>query len=392
MEAHSGINGKGPSPLDKRIAEIDAQLKALEEQEAEKLFTEPERPNRFKILTSADLRALPPMQWLVHGLIPKAELVCIYGPRSSGKSFFAYDICASLERGKRYGDDGRNVTKSRTLYVYCEGARGAPGRDLAYLTEHGDGPTPSVLLDCPNLIAEQDFSDLVKVIEQSGGFDVIVLDTLTRMYGASGADENSAKDAARLFNRAQQLNRLTGALIIFIAHTGKDGTRGIRGSSVIEGNADALIEINDRNGVRTAYVEKMKDGPGGATIGFKLKQVALGFDDLGEEITSCVVEHIPTVRAIKSSSPKGDYVDAIRDTMRQIAGDGRAVPVQLVIDHAKQYIVAPEAGKKDCRAGNLRHRGVMTLVNAGELDLCDDGHAIRKHGASRMDAGEWLDA
>ena len=105
---------------------------------------------------------------------------------------------------------------------------------------------------------------------------LIVVDTLARV--ALGADENNAKDMGRVVDGLDELKRQTGATIMVIHHTRKDGGSE-RGSSALRGAADAMIlceraEPGGSLGVRLECA-KMKDDEPFADIGATLEKVAL---------------------------------------------------------------------------------------------------------------------
>ena len=50
-----------------------------------------EPPQRFRLLTPADLASLPPIEWRVRGVLPKTGIAALFGPSGSGKSFLALD-------------------------------------------------------------------------------------------------------------------------------------------------------------------------------------------------------------------------------------------------------------------------------------------------------------
>jgi len=53
-------------------------------------------PQRFRLLTPADLASLPPVKWLVRGVLPTEGIGAVFGPSGSGKSFLVLDLLASV--------------------------------------------------------------------------------------------------------------------------------------------------------------------------------------------------------------------------------------------------------------------------------------------------------
>jgi hypothetical protein len=53
-------------------------------------------PLRFHLLTPNELDKLPPVRWLVRGVLPTEGIGAIFGPSGSGKSFLVIDLLASV--------------------------------------------------------------------------------------------------------------------------------------------------------------------------------------------------------------------------------------------------------------------------------------------------------
>jgi hypothetical protein len=119
---------------------------------------------------------------------------------------------------------------------------------------------------------------------------LIVIDTLSRAI--AGDDENSAQDVAAYVGRVSNIARATGAAVLTIHHPGKDDARGMRGSTALFAAADVVVKISSTGEMREVVTEKVKDGVIGPLTAYRLRSVALGVDEDGDEITSCIVEHV----------------------------------------------------------------------------------------------------
>ena len=53
-------------------------------------------PQRFRLLTPSDLATLPPVKWLVRGVLPTEGIGAVFGPSGSGKSFLVLDLLATV--------------------------------------------------------------------------------------------------------------------------------------------------------------------------------------------------------------------------------------------------------------------------------------------------------
>ena len=66
----------------------------------------------------------------------------------------------------------------------------------------------------------------------------------------------------RVFSNIQHIKNQLGCHIALIGHTGKDESRGSRGSNAILGDADMMVQISGED-IKTATVTKANDAPEG---------------------------------------------------------------------------------------------------------------------------------
>ncbi|HCN90184.1 MAG TPA: helicase [Oxalobacteraceae bacterium] len=275
-------------------------------------------PMRFKLLSAADLSNAPPMRWMVRGVLPLDGLAALYGPSGSGKSFLVLDVAAAVAGGA-YDWFGRRVTQCPVTYCALEGEAGMGKRVNAW-SRHNRKPVPACLrfITQPlDLLAGSDVVDLAKAVQVAGGAGgLVILDTLNR--AAPGADENSSVDMGNIIAAAKRLQNLTGGLVLLVHHTGKDATKGLRGHSSLYAALDGAIEVNRTDSRREWSVAKSKDDETGAVHAFKLDVVPVGFDDEGEEITSCVAVQDDSVDAVKRVKlPQGGNQKIALDTLAE---------------------------------------------------------------------------
>lgn len=329
---------------------------------------------RFAFVDDSEFSAGAPMGWIVKGVIPRGELGVIYGPPGSGKTFFALDLAMAIALGEAWC--GRKVNKGRVGYIAAEGAGGFRNRIQAYRIhrEMGDEGVLKVLAAVPNLLERQDVIDLGNAIIRMGGLEVLIYDTLAR--GTTGGDENSAQDMGLAIANCRTLHDVTGAMVILIHHSGKDASRGARGSNAILGAVDVEIEVSRFDDNRTAKVSKLKDGEDGVEFGFKLHVVPLGMDEDGDLVSSCVVEHGAVARRKPKEKKMGDHEQRIWHTVLELQGMGGENPsVASVISAAVEATPYDAAGGKD-RRREVLGRALGRLVNKEKIQIIGGKVAI----------------
>lgn len=240
---------------------------------------------RFESFTELSARSQP-IRRAIKGVLPAKGSAIIYGPSGAGKSFLVLDMIASLVGGSDFF--GHRVPGTRRVALLAlEGAGGVVGRVQAWEKHTGrQFPEGASLLSEPvDLLAEADVTALAEAL-RAEGCQALFIDTLAR---AHTGDENSVQDMGRVMAAADRLARAIDGLVVLVSHSGKDQTRGLRGSTAIYAAADTVIAVERNGTARSWRVEKQKDGEETTSVHFNLESVKLGQDEDGDLITSAVV-------------------------------------------------------------------------------------------------------
>lgn len=334
------------------------------------------RVNRFQIQTMAEFRAARAagLQWFVKGVLPRAGLVVLFGASTAGKTFAALDLMLTISQGLPEWR-GRRVKPGRVLYVVAEGAEGFKLRTEAYARQHQIDPDSlplRVVCDAPNLLARDEVSNVIKQVEQHGPFDLITIDTFAQT--TPGANENSGEDMGKALAHCREIRARTGATVLLVHHSGKDPDKGARGWSGLKAAADAEIEVLRDGDHREMRVSKLKDGEDGASFPFKLVPIVLGLDEDGDDVTSCVVEHLEDGKKLRhrGAGPKGHHQKLVVRVLHDLMGlEGGAVLITDLLEHSVRQMVPPEHGKQDKRRRDAG-RAVDALIAANVLRVDGD--------------------
>ena len=225
-------------------------------------FDKPPPIDVYEPLDFAQLAALPPVSYLIDGLLTDYGLAVIYGSPASGKTFLALDMALHLAYGARW--HGRELRQAGVLYIAGEGVRGIAKRIAAWRLCKGlqDGEAPfRILPHAIDLLALEDVQKLVRTIQHmidNAAFPigVIVIDTVARNMSGN---ENDAIDMNRLISAADALREKFGVAVIGIHHAGKDHEKGMRGSTALPGASDTIIEVTRNENVMCVTTVKQKD-------------------------------------------------------------------------------------------------------------------------------------
>jgi len=245
----------------------------------------------FELLDMDQLEALPPPTWLIHELIADHGLSIIYGAPGGGKTFIALDMALRVAHGMDW--HGVKTNQAGVIYIAGEGARGIGKRIKGWRREHAlEGvEAPFLALPVPvQLLDADDRRKLLRTVDlaiQRMSFPVglVIIDTVSRSL--AGQDENGQEAMTLFVNACNAVQSFTGGAVLGIHHSGKDSSRGMRGSTVLLGGCDASIRLTKEEDGRVAIdVEKQKDAEQGEQVLMTLKKVGWEID--GDEITTLV--------------------------------------------------------------------------------------------------------
>lgn len=271
----------------------DFEIEELEQPAAE--TSNPARPDgalpTYDVGQSLAYRADGKRPYLIKGFLGAGAMSVLFGPTNVGKTFVMLDIAFHVAAGLTW--NGRRVTKSPVIYVASEGTHGIHDRVAAWINEHDVAPEDCwlTLVPCPvdlrsNMV---DLKRLIAVIREkiaqwgASTPPMVVIDTYARAM--AGGDENSATDAGLMVKHLDAVRYATGAHVVIIHHSGKDVTRGARGSTALPGAIDTEFVLTDGQ----IQNPKQRDGAKADPIPYSLKTVTLGVDEEGDPVTSCVV-------------------------------------------------------------------------------------------------------
>lgn len=271
-----------------------------------------DQKRRIELVPWHDLQDVK-VKWLVKDMIPAKAFSAIYGRSGAGKSFFAMYLAAMIGAGKEaFGCD---VEQGDVVYLALEGGAGLRRRRDALIQRYNlpdDLPVHFVKAQMNLRSTLEDLTALIEAIrERSIKPVVIFVDTLARAF--AGGEENSSAEMMQFVSVMAALQDAFDCAVTVVHHSGKDETRGMRGSSALLAAVDAELEltrISDDDAtepVCTVKSTKQKDGMDGLTWSFRLDLMHVS--QLDPDATSLVVHplneaHEPKKRKRASGTQK----------------------------------------------------------------------------------------
>lgn len=264
---------------------------------------------------------------IVKGLIDPGSFVVIYGPPSSGKSFFTADMAQHIATGAAWR--GRKVAQGLVVYVASEAGGSILKRFVAWrdnrVSEVSERIPLVVLTRGPSLIGGTDYVKLeaqLSELQQQAQLplQMTVFDTLSRSM--PGGDENKTEDMTLVIRCADDLRAKFNSVTSFVHHAGKDVSKGARGSNTLVAAADVVLQVVDC----CATVEKVRDGVAGERFAFSLEPVTIGMDADGDPVITCLLNSSDQPLKTKKVALRGIAAIALQALAEEISANGQQLP------------------------------------------------------------------
>lgn len=267
-------------------------------------------PHVFALDWYATAQRISLPKHLVAGLLLEGSLFVVYGESNSGKSFWVLDVSLAIAAGIPWRN--RVTTRGWVVYVAGEGASSIKLRIAAYRQERQDIPAAiafAVISQAVDLLSADSVDRLIRTLEAAQATcgeppALVILDTFARAI--PGGNENDAQDVGRAVAAADRIRSEVGCAVGFVHHSGKDPTKGARGSSALRAAADTEIFIEGQCGQRIARVTKQRDLAPDAPMPFELCAVHVITE--GGAISTCLVRQCdsgePSLVAVRGKAQR----------------------------------------------------------------------------------------
>lgn len=321
------LEGRGPLAMLQELFDLieNAPLFELEpQQDGQKESQEPAPRSLFHCIGFDEVCALPPVSWLVEGIVAASGVTVLAASPKTGKSFCAIDLMLSMVHGRQHWL-GRTLRQGEqphgVLYAPLEGRAGISSRFRAWRAAH---PAEKRIGRIDMLVRHEIAGAVLgaegvamtiawvreKVVEfrEAGTpLSIFVLDTLGQ---ATEGDENDAATTGAAMRACATLASELNVAVLVIHHIrkGANGSSGkgreltlddVRGSGAIVGAVDGILGLSKtkEEGLIVLTDLGQRDGAGFAPIGIELRGVATGAvrEDGSAETSAYIVRsELPT--------------------------------------------------------------------------------------------------
>jgi hypothetical protein len=254
------------------VAQLIRKAKIAEEAKARM------SPIRVTGLTDDDVLEFDPdmgdEDWLIDGLVPRAETVILFGPPNAGKSFASVALAQGMACGAQVW--GKDVKQGKVMYLAGEGTRRLAVRRRAWEVYNQKVATKDqivyrkmrLILGSDESVAEH--RELVKREKP----DLIIVDTLLR--AAEGLVLENPGEASRAIAQLDRVREANpGATLVVLHHPPEGNPDKPSGSYPLRGNVDTILKVVNDGGIRTMSITKSREGDTSWTGTFELRDTEI---------------------------------------------------------------------------------------------------------------------
>jgi hypothetical protein len=257
-----------------------------------------EYTGKFKLYKLSDFKKLAATRYVIKTLVVKDGINVLFGEAKVGKKSFTGISMGCAVATRKPWANAFPTEQMPVLYVAAEGFHGLLRRQAAWEKLNGAtcGDNLQFVKVPINLFNKDVINEALAGLKAQGfkpGF--VVIDTLQRSM--IGGDENDTGDMSIVFELAEFFRSELGATILIIHHTTKTGLN-YRGSSVISGSADGLMQAVSKDLMITLICHGYKDAPPFEEFAVCLESTAVETEDGWEN-------HIAVTKRLDDSLKSG---------------------------------------------------------------------------------------
>ncbi len=346
---------------------------------------------------------IPPVAWLVPGILVSASVGLIFGPPNARKTWLVLELIRCMAEGLPF--NGRPVMAGKVIILDYEAQSQIKIKrriaTLGGLTPKGESNllyiNPTMPLDSPEL---WNWLEPEKPV-------LVVVDSLSRGMLASGQVRDQSADARMSvpLDLAATLGAKVGATSLFIHHANKGDAKGraaVRGSDAIYAAAEVVMQVSAKGDCSTVRCDRQKEGQPFPDLTFRVID-GQGLLFTETEAPKTAVDKAKDLRAaiLNALGAKGateaDIIHLLKDdgtTSAAVRGELKAMLIAGVARKNAKGKCYPDCDES--RMGRIiegpRHRGtakefaqstripkglISALVEQGWLEFGGDEYSVK---------------
>jgi hypothetical protein len=224
---------------------------------------------------------------IIRGLLAYEETTSLIAPPKSCKSAVAAELAVHAAGGLDY-HGFKNLGAVGVVYFALERQKLTKRRIIAHRRLLGL-PKSIPLIVCGELInlttpgSDQILIETLRAMGKDLGIEIglAIFDTKAKIIAGAGGDEDKARDRGITHANLQRVRNETGIHTLLIGHTGKDPSRGERGSNSALGDDDVQMTITKQGDIFNVEVTAANDMDEGHLFSFRSEPFVFGQRDDG---------------------------------------------------------------------------------------------------------------
>jgi hypothetical protein len=336
-----------------------------------------------------------PKPWLIKNVMARGETSSWVAPPGGGKSALLGDAAVHLASSTSWRGY-RIKEKCGVIYFAIERSGLVKRRFAAHRLRDNlpDNLPIAVASTVVNLMDKSCVESIVTAIKETEqhfglGVGLVIFDTYPKSIAAGGGDEDKAKDQNIALANLRRVIDQTHIHIAGIGHTGKDESRGERGSNARLGDVDVYVQITSGDGaVRTVTVDKANDQPEERLTDFELEPFEFGLDEDGDPFRTFIVRKETPAAGASKDDLKAEHELSVNQRLAlEALGEilllyGREAPPEYLLpprikvvttdewkaELSRRQVIDPKGSNPRARFDELRKR----LQAKHLIDVRDD--------------------
>ena len=349
----------------KRIKPSEAS-NILPMREQGKAVVQPANPEKYAenfreyIYSGEEIQNIPPTEWLLRGRLVKRGLAALYAPAGVGKSFVAVEaaLCAAL--GEEFWHE-YFPKDCRVLYFAAERVSDVGDRVKASCKRRGVViPANLFIVGRSRPLQTQDHYEIIKDICAEYKPHLIIFDTFAKM--TLGTNENDSAEAGVIVEHFAEFVEAAGtqASGLLVHHAGKDGTKGLRGSTALIGALDAVWKLEKKEKGLMLSIEKLNAGEAPLPANFKIVNESMP-DPEDEQLTRQV--------GVLVSADFSEVAQGVESKLLELLCDGFEEGASKTKLHREYNRAWPTEGDAVGQSERTIGRALNKLVSWQSIDM-----------------------
>ena len=181
-------------------------------------------------------------KWLIHGWLEEETIAIVYGQKHVHKSFVVLSWAYHLAKHRRIANFDVSHSIIKSVYIPTEGRNTVRGRHEAFKTGYGElvkGSNDVYIYKNQWDWTDENIEFFCNRLPPK--INLVIIDSLSQSIedGSVNSDEKMRK----ILSKVQKIRDRCKVAVILVAHSGKDPSKGIMGSSVLGNDVDTEIRV-----------------------------------------------------------------------------------------------------------------------------------------------------